>query len=279
VPAWASARGEDRYGVYADFSVKGVEHRLRWIAPGRFVMGSPEGEAGRTGDEDPDRSERAHEVLLTRGYWLGETPVTQALWEAVMGKNPSRRKDADRPVERVNWNRAKAFVKCLNALAPGLDARLPTEAEWEHACRAGTTTATWAGGLTINENGDAKELDAIAWYHGNSGKMTHAVREKAANPWGLHDMLGNVWEWCSDWRAPYDTKPAVDPLGAGAGTARVLRGGSWNDGAWLVRAANRLSLVPRGTLENIGFRLARGQSATPAASVSKGTTGGRRRKP
>ncbi len=293
-PAWASAWGEDRYGVYAAFCVNSVEHRMRWIPPGRFVMGSPEGEAGRYDEE------LQHEVVLTRGYWLGETPVTQALWEAVMGANPSRFKSPDRPVESVNWDDSMAFVKKLNGLVPGLNVGLPTEAEWEHACRAGTTTAMWVGDLQILGERNAPVLDSIAWYGGNSGVSfdladgydssgwpskqyahskagTRIVGQKSANPWGLYDTLGNVLEWCSDWHAPYDATPAVDPRGAESGTRRVLRGGSWSRYARYVRAAQRLAFDPDLANYDIGLRLARGQSALQGAGEKRGTTGGRRR--
>lgn len=270
---WMSRVERDRFGLWAEVEVKGVRFRMRWIPPGRFVMGSPEGEAGRFDGE------LQHEVVLTRGYWLGETPVTQALWSAVMGANPSGLKSPDRPVETVSWNDSMAFVKRLNGLVPGLDVGLPTEAEWEHACRAGTKTATWVGDLTIIDDVRAKELDEIAWYYGNSGSTTHPVREKSANPWGLHDMLGNVWEWCSDWRASYDAAPAVDPRGAESGTRRVLRGGSWNSYAGVVRAAQRLADDPGFADVSIGLRLARGQSALQGAGEKRGTTGGRRRMP
>ncbi len=265
-------------------------------------MGSPEGEAGRYGHEEPDWNERQHEVVLTRGYWLGETPVTQALWEAVMGANPSRFKSADRPVESVSWDASMEFVKRLNALMPGLDVGLPTEAEWERACRAGTKTATWVGDLQILGENNAPLLDTIAWYGGNSGASfdladgedssdwpskqhahtkagTRVVGQKSANPWGLYDMLGNVWEWCSDWHAPYDAAPAVDPRGAESGTSRVLRGGSWYYNAGIVRAATRFAVVPRNACDFIGLRLARGQSALQGAGEKRGTTGGRRRMP
>ena len=301
-PSWACAWGDDRYGVYATLRVKGVEHRLRWIPPGRFEMGSPEDEAGRCGDEEPAWSERQHEVVLTRGYWLGETPVTQSLWATVMGKNPSRFKSSDRPVEQVSWLESMKFVERLNAGVPGLDARLPTEAEWEHACRAGTKTATWAGDLDILGDNHAPVLAPIAWYGGNSGVSfdlaegydssgwpakefrhtkagTRIVGQKSSNPWGLYDMLGNVWEWCSDWHAPYEMTPAVDPAVAELGTVRVLRGGSWNNYARLVRAASRYAFDPGSANGVFGLRLARGHSALQRPGEPRGTTGESRRRP
>ena len=249
-PAWACAWGDDRYGVWAAFRVGEAVHRMRWISPGRFVMGSPEGEAGRWEDEGPQ-----HEVVLTRGYWLGETAVTQGLWAAVMGTNPSRFKSETRPVETVSWDDCQGFIARLNERVEGLSVRLPTEAEWEHACRAGTTTATWLGAA------GREQLDRIAWYRNNSGGETHRVGSKEANPWGLHDMLGNVWEWCADWSGAYSATPAVNPTRPERGTDRVLRGGSWSGDARDVRAAARGALHPVYRFEYFGFRLARGQSA------------------
>jgi len=252
---WATRWGEDRFGAFQAFSAGGVTQQLRWIPPGSFLMGSPETESGRDADERPRAVEISH------GLWLAETPVTQALWRAVMATNPGRFAGSERPVEEVSWEDCQRFCARLNEIVPGLGARLPTEAEWEHACRAGTTTATWVGDLHID--GDlAPELDAIAWYSGNSGGETHPVRGKAPNPLGLHDMLGNVWEWCSDWWSTYGAEPAVDPPGAPAGTFRVFRGGSWFSDARLVRAASRL-VNPQGPGGLVGFRLACDPSPAP----------------
>lgn len=282
---WAVAAGRDRYGLWAAFEVEGVQHRLRWIPPGRFLMGSPPTEAGRDEDEGLQ-----HWVRITKGYWLGETPVTQALWRAVLKSNPSQFKSDDRPVEQVSWDDCQKFIKRLNRSLHGFEARLPTEAEWERACRAGTTTATWVGDLTLRGVNDAPELEAIAWYGGNSGvddldngvdsskwpekqhphirAGTHPVGRRQANPYGLHDMLGNVYEWCQDtakdFGEPYQSsEPAVDPV-LDQGSLRVSRGGSWSSRARSVRAANR-SARPRGDVyDNLGFRLAGGQVSAPS---------------
>jgi len=265
-------------GVFVGFAVGDVAQRLRWIPPGSFVMGSPESEAGRYDDEGQ------HEVTLTEGCWLGETPVTQALWQAVMGANPSRFKSADRPVEQVSWDDCQQLVKALNDMVPGLEARLPTEAEWEHACRAGTTTATWAGDLEILGRNNAPLLDSIAWYGGNCGVDfeladgwdttgeyweekqydfsrggTHPVGRKEPNPLGLYDMLGNVYEWCADWYGPYQAEPVTDPRGPDVGASRVVRGGGWVSIARYVRAAYRGWDHPADRYGNLGLRLARGQ--------------------
>ncbi|MCB9701888.1 MAG: formylglycine-generating enzyme family protein [Myxococcales bacterium] len=253
---------------------------MRWIPRGSFIMGSPPDEPGRWDDEGP-----AHEVEITRGFWLGDTPVTQGLWEAVMGANPSRFKDPRRPVETVSWEECQAFCAALERLAPGLGVRLPSEAEWEYACRAGTETATYAGAIKILGERYAPVLDAIAWYGGNSGvgydlgeaadstgwqnkqhehsrAGTRRVGQKQGNPWGLHDMLGNVYEWCSDAWHSYSSAGSSqqDPLHAGStGDLRVARGGGWRSYARLVRAAYRFRDPPGVCGDDLGLRLARDQ--------------------
>ncbi len=263
--------GADEHGWFSGFSVDGVFHRLRYIAAGTFWMGSPESERGRRDNEGP-----RHLVTIAEGFWLGETPVTQALWKAVMGYNPSEFADPERPVERVSWNDCGRFIAELNRRVPGLDARLPLECEWEHACRAGTETATWAGDLDYRGPSNVPRLDPIAWYSGNSGRDfdpdegpgtrdedppahekrgTRRVAMKAANPWGLYDMLGNVNEWCADMNDadPGDTAPYR--------WRRVVRGGSWLIPAEWVRAAYRHALGPGSRNPDLGFRLARGPGA------------------
>lgn len=245
---WAVAAGRDRYGLWADALIMGLSLRFRWIPPGRFRMGSPESEDGRFDDEGPQ-----HKVIWTTGRWLADAPVTQALWEAVMGKNPSRFSGHDRPVEEVSWDECKVFLGRLEKLAPGLAARMPTEAEWEHACRAGTETATWLGE-------DASLRDTIGWSRGNAGGEKHPVRSKDPNPLGLYDMLGNVYEWCDDVSKDYSADDLVDPRAvASAGSGRVIRGGSCFDDAGFLRAAGRYARLPGYSYDYLGFRLARGQ--------------------
>ncbi len=251
-PAWALRAGRDGCSPWAVFAVGSVEHRLRWIAPGSFTMGSPSGELGRGDDETP------RTVTLTQGYWLGETPVTQELWRAVMGTDPSRFVGDRRPVERVRWHDALAFCDALASRVPGLVTGLPTEAEWEHACRAGSATAHWNGDLSdaVHDPG----LDALGWYRGNAGRETHDVASKAPNPRGLYDMLGNVWEWCADaWSdAPaVDVDPWVVRL---EGTPRVHRGGCFLSDARDLRAAAREALSPGARDPSVGMRLAIGRS-------------------
>jgi len=271
-PEWASSAGCDQHGLWAEFSIGGgppVRHRLRWIAPGRFWMGSLPSETGRFEDEGP-----RHLVTIGEGFWLGETPCTQGLWEAVMGENPSEfRKSKDglgdtreHPVEQVDWQMCVTFVGHLESMVgrggtpDGLKWRLPSEAEWEYACRAGTEEATYAGGWK-DEAAAAAVLDRIAWHGGNSGGSTHAVGLKGANGWGLHDMLGNVWEWCEDGMRKYRDSLVEDPRGsADLGAGRVLRGGSWVDGPRRVRAAGRFVVRSSSRVPGLGFRLARGPS-------------------
>lgn len=246
VPSWAEAVGTDSYGRWARIKVGQATAKMRWIEPGSFVMGSPENEDGRDDDE------LQHPVELTRGYWLADAPCTQGFWEAVMGENLSRFKGAQRPVENVSWMDAMDFCLALQARLPGSDGegfRLPTEAEWEYACRAGTTAATYAG---------VYELDQIAWYENNSEESTQPVRRRHPNAWGLYDMLGNVWEWCADRFGDYTAATAVNPIGPAAGTDRVMRGGSWIDGARFVRAAIRGGFEPGNRVVIVGFRFARG---------------------
>ncbi len=210
-------------------------------------MGSPKDEPERSDTEGPQ-----HTVRLRQGYWLFDTPVTQALWQAVMGtdNNPSRfTDDPQHPVERVNWHDSKKFIATLNRIKPSLELTLPSEAQWEYACRAGSETAIYA-----------EELDAIAWYSDNSSRTTHPVGKKQSNAWGLYDMLGNVWEWCLDGRRTYHSTNETDPLGSTeAGALRVMRGGSWSSEARICRSAARVWLPPDYDWDLLGFRCARVQ--------------------
>ncbi len=202
--------------------------------PGRFTMGSPQ-----HSDNPP------HEVTLTRGFLLQKTPVTQAQWVAVMGSNPSNFAGNDlRPVEQVSWEDAQTFLSMLNQQT-GKVFRLPTEAEWEYACRAGTT-GDYAG-----------NLDDLAWYDDNSGGTTQPVATRLPNPWGLYDMHGNVWEWCQDWYGALTASPVPDPTGPSSGSNRVLRGGSWYNDAYNARSATRHGGAPFVRIYIAGFRLAR----------------------
>lgn len=246
------------------FQVGGVKFPMRWIPAGRFWMGAGADNEEAYGDEKPQ-----HEVTITRGFWMGETPVTQGQYQVIMGENPAYFKEAGlgAPVEQVSWFDAAAFANKLSALEGAsacfvgegekLDGvgnkgsdylgckgwGLPTEAEWEYACRAGTTTPRY------------KHLKQIAWYAENSGGTTHPVGEKEANAWGLHDMLGNVEEWTMDVYGPYAGLSTQDPLRSSGATVRVVRGGSWFSDAWIVRSANRDVNAPTDRNGALGFRL------------------------
>jgi formylglycine-generating enzyme len=240
-PTWASAWGEDRrHGPWCAFEVGDVVQRLRWIPPGVFWMGSPEDEKERFADEGP-----RHLVSIESGFWMFDTPCTQALWEAVMGENPSHFKGRDRPVESVSWERCQEFLMAFNSLLDGLQLSLPSEAQWEYACRAGTETARYSD-----------NLDAIAWYDENSESATHSVAGKEANSWGLYDMLGNVREWCADFWVNDYTENARATAAESAAAHRVIRGGSWQRSARRAKATYRERLGPSYRSIHLGFRCA-----------------------
>ncbi|MCK6683609.1 MAG: SUMF1/EgtB/PvdO family nonheme iron enzyme [Thermoanaerobaculia bacterium] len=275
-----AAKKQDEAGPAAAGSsyANSIGMEFVWIEPGTFMMGSPSSEAGR------DLDETQHRVRITKGFYLGKYEVTQGQWEAVMGNNPSYFKACGKecPVEQVSWEDAQEYIRKLNAREGGSPYRLPTEAEWEYAARAGTATALYTGGLTLREKGTylGPELDAIAWYRGNCGVDysgafelrwlenlanmqyassqcgTHPVGQKKPNAWGLHDMLGNVWEWVSDWKGEYPSGKQVDPVGPSSGPDRASRGGSWRSNAQRCRTADRGYFRPEGD-GSAGFRLLR----------------------
>ncbi len=207
-------------------------------------MGSPASEKGRYHDETQ------HRVTLTRGFWMGETEVTQGLWKEIMGSNPSYFKSGDTyPVESVSWDDCQKFIEKLNARSDvkptGLRFALPTEAQWEYACRAGTT----------GDYGGTGRLDDMGWYDGNSGNQTHPVGQKEPNAWNLRDMHGNVREWCQDWYGNYPTGAVTDPTGPASGVLRVLRGGSYWRYARSCRSAYRNGSWPASRGRSRGLRL------------------------
>jgi formylglycine-generating enzyme required for sulfatase activity/tetratricopeptide (TPR) repeat protein len=213
-----------------------------FVPPGTFLMGSPSDEKNRMDNE------QQHRVTISKGFFLGKYPVTQAQWEAVMGENPSNFKEEDLPVEMVSWEDCQRFIHMFNRMGGLFTYRLPTEAEWEYACRAGSTTAYCFGDKE-------SQLGEYAWYDGNSGRNTHFVGKKKPNAWGLYDMHGNVWEWCQDRHGDYPSGPVYDPEGLSSGNNHVMRGGSWNDIAGYCRSASRSS-SPVNCYSYLGFRLA-----------------------
>ncbi|PPD23601.1 MAG: Sulphatase-modifying factor protein [Methylobacter sp.] len=250
---WASDWGEDEYGLWMGFTYKGVKQLFRWIEPGTFLMGSPEHEPERNKDETQ------HTVTLSKGFWLADCTVTQALWQAAMGTNPSEFQGEGRPVDRVSWNDAQAFIDTLNGLKPALKLCLPTEAQWEYACRAGIQTPFSFGeqidSSLVNFDGNNPYINGK---RSEYRKQTVAVKSLPPNAWGLYEMHGNVWEWCRDWHGGYPTESVTDPQGPEAGVNRVLRGGSWIFNGRHARSAYRSHYEPDYRYYDFGFRLALG---------------------
>jgi len=255
-PSWATGYGQDEFGFFAELAISTgtnywefVTQRFRWIPPGTFMMGSPE-------DEDRRGSNEVHHrVNLTKGYWLADTTCTQQFWNAIEDSNPSRFQREDNPVERVLFEDIERFLSKLNLKVEG-EFSLPTEAQWEYACRAGTETpfsfGEAIGADQVNYNGNDPYADGPKDEY---RKQAVPVKELPANKWGLYQMHGNVWEWCSDWYGDYPTAPQSDPTGSDYGSYRVLRGGSWIDNAWNARSAARFALRPDSAHDGWGFRL------------------------
>ena len=235
-----SRAGEERVWQIAP----GVTMTFCWCPAGQFMMGSPSSEADRGSNEEQVK------VTLSKGFWMGKTEVTQAQWQAVMGNNPSLIKGANLPVGCESWNDAQEFLQKIDpvlAATDGWKTMLPTEAQWEYAARAGES---WIYSGSNN-------LDEVAWYYENDGSAMNPVGMKKANAWGIHDMSGNVYEWCEDW---YDEKLSggVDPAGASLASIRVFRGGCWHINAKNCRVADRsFNFVPSYTYYHIGFRVLR----------------------
>ena len=208
------------------------------IPPGNFTMGT---------------TDSKRYVTLSKGFLLANAPVTQSQWKKVMGNNPSHFKENGNncPVEKVSWADANQFINKLNEIEQTNTYCLPTEAQWEYACRAGSTTEYCFGD-------DEKMLKDYAWYDKNSGGKTQPVKQKEPNAWGLYDMHGNVWEWCEDFfYGDYPNEPVTDPTGPSSGAFRVIRGGSWNDDPRNLRSAIRGHSSPGNRINNVGFRLLR----------------------
>jgi formylglycine-generating enzyme required for sulfatase activity len=205
-----------------------------WIPPGTFMMGCSLGDSQCGSSEKP-----LHQVTITKGFWIGQTEVTQTAYERVKGSNPSHFKGGLFPVESISWDEARAYCQAVGM-------RLPTEAEWEYAAR---------GRHMVSRS---RTLDRVAWYEKNSGLTTHEVGLRAANGYGLYDMLGNVWEWVEDWynQSYYTSRQASDPKGPSTGQYRVLRGGSWVDYSEVMRVSVRLRDDPGSRSDDVGVRCA-----------------------
>ncbi len=277
-PPWASAWGDDRYGLWADFEVGDGElvlvQRMRWIEPGQFLMGSRIDEPERQDREGP-----LHPVAISQGFWLANTACTQGLWQAVLGQNPSHFHSNNggspaHPVEKVNWHQVQDFLQVLQQRLPACQASLPTEAEWEYACRAGSTTSFWFGATISPEQAN---YDGGNSYNGGavgvSRGKTVAVKEFAPNPWGLYQISGNVWEWCRDEFRTYTADAVQDPglenlrqpnPDSAHEVLRALRGGSWFNDTHRLRSAYRGRVVPVWRDLYTGFRLAL-RSSRPAS--------------
>ena len=229
------------------FTVEGVSFKMIHVEGGTFVMGANDNDQLASNDEKP-----AHEVTLS-DYWMGETQVTQALWQAVMGENPSYYKGGpDLPVECVSWLDCREFIRKLNKLT-GKRFRLPTEAQWEFAARGGNL-----GKGHQHLYAGSNDIFDVAWYDENSKEKTHPVGERDPNELGLYDMSGNVWEWCNDWyeETYYSNSPSIDPIGPSNGSNRVNRGGGWYSIAGRCRVSGRNNNTPTSTYYSLGLRLA-----------------------
>ncbi|MCQ2260691.1 MAG: SUMF1/EgtB/PvdO family nonheme iron enzyme [Bacteroidales bacterium] len=222
--------------------VGSVTYSFVRVRAGSFTMGATSEQENPWDDEKP-----AHRVTLTSDYWMGATEVTQALWKAVMGSNPSEFIGDERPVENVSWDDCQDFIEKLNRIT-GKRFRLPTEAEWEYAARGGGSSRgyQYAGDSNVGN---------VAWYYDNAGDETHPVGQLRANELGLYDMSGNVWEWCQDWYGSYSSGSQANPTGPSCGSDRVLRGGSWGSLARGCRSSYRDSIAPGRRYSYDGFRL------------------------
>ncbi|MGM9693385.1 MAG: formylglycine-generating enzyme family protein [Alloprevotella sp.] len=222
--------------------VGNVTYRMKYVSGGTFTMGATS-EMEKTSDwEEP-----THQVTLS-SYYIGETEVTQALWEAVMGSNPSRFKGDDLPVEQVSWKKCQTFINMLDSLT-GKHFRLPTEAEWEFAARGGNQSRH-------TQYSGSSRIDDVAWYYENSNHKTHPVKTKQSNELGIYDMSGNVWEWCQDRYSSYSSHNQTNPTGADSGKDRVSRGVGWSGPPGACRSSNRSGSSPNNCTYELGLRLA-----------------------
>jgi Uncharacterized conserved protein len=244
LPILSSVDDADYTGMFTSPST-GMNFVL--IPPGEFYMGSPSEEKDRSDSEYP-----VHKVTIQNSFYLGKSTVTQSQWKQIMGNNPSHFKGEDRPIETVSWEDAQKFIAKLNEKEKTDKYHLPSEAEWEYACRAGTQTRYFFGD-------DESKLKEHAWYAGNSGGKTHIIGQKKPNPWRLYDMNGNVWEWVQDkWHEDYNGAPFDGTSWEEENSFdRVSRGGSWYCNPKFCRSAGRFRRKPESRFGNLGFRLLR----------------------
>ncbi|SEA76868.1 Formylglycine-generating enzyme, required for sulfatase activity, contains SUMF1/FGE domain [Thiothrix caldifontis] len=259
--SWASDWGEDEYGLWMAFTYKGVKQLFRWCEPGTFLMGSPENQLGRG---STSVEETQHEVIFSGGFWIAETTVTQGLWQAVMGNNPSVFIHPNCPVENISWDDAQSFITRMNEMKPELKLCLPTEIQWEYSCRAGSVSPFHFGELITS---DFVNFDGTVPYDNSESsefrERTIEVKSFPPNAWGLHEMHGNVWEWCQN---GYDGNL---PGEYSSITRRVLRGGSWLSDGENCRSAHRSRIIQTHHHETYGFRLARTCHLLPTVTLVK----------
>ena len=229
--------GEDKVII-----ANGVSFTMKPVAGGTFTMGAT------SEQQDPDDDEKPTHTVTLSDYYIGETEVTQELWAAVMGSNPSEfTGNMQRPVEQVSWEDCQTFIRKLNELT-GANFRLPTEAEWEFAARGGRNSRGY-------QYSGSSNLGDVAWYRDNSSDTTHPVKTKSPNELGIYDMSGNVWEWCQDWYGNYSSSSQTNPTGPSTGSVRVRRGGSWDNDARFCRSAFRIRSTPSNRFNHLGLRL------------------------
>ncbi len=242
-------------GSNETFIIEEINLEMVKCPEGSFMMGSPEDEIGRY------KNESLHLVTITKPFYIGKYEVTQSQYSTLMDKNPSKYIGANNPVETVSYDDAKAFcdkmnLKYLNILPKGYKFDLPTEAQWEYACRAGTNTAL-NNGKNLTKEDACPNLDEVAWYSKNSGETTHEVGQKKPNAWGIYDMHGNVWEWCLDSTSgePFSSEAVTDPIGT-TGPYKIMRGSAWKFDSTMCRSAHRFGADSNKSSNLAGFRLA-----------------------